>query len=171
MIGTAKGLAALGLIVAAMLWSIAVGVQAQTSAEAAVRRPGIDIAVLVSSRGDLCYDPGDVAAITRLATLEQQRINAEGGIAGRAVRLVILDDERDQTKTNDNLRKAIADPATLALIGLTNSRQLSLRQPALLDRHPGQARRSIHHPDAAIQPARPAGGDRWLDAAVELRRL
>ncbi len=121
MIGTAKGLAALGLIVAAMLWSIAVGVQAQTSAEAAVRRPGIDIAVLVSSRGDLCYDPGDVAAITRLATFEQQRINAEGGIAGRAVRLVILDDERDQTKTNDNLRKAIADPATMALIGLTNS--------------------------------------------------
>lgn len=41
MIGTAKGLAALGLIVAAMLWSIAVGVQAQTSAEAAVRRPTI----------------------------------------------------------------------------------------------------------------------------------
>ena len=68
-------------------------VRAQSKAEAA--RPPLNIAIFVSSRSDLCFDPGDVAAITRLATREQDRINSLGGIAGRTVKVRILDDGRD----------------------------------------------------------------------------
>ncbi len=94
--------------------------RAQTRAEAA-RLPPMTITVYVSSRDDLCFDPGDVAAITKLATQEQERINAQGGVAGRDIRLSILDDQRDPAKTTENLRRSLADPATVAMIGMSNS--------------------------------------------------
>ena len=51
----------------------------------------------------------------------QQRINAEGGIAGRKLRLQFFDNQRDQQKTIANLRTAISDPQTVAMIGLSNA--------------------------------------------------
>ena len=57
----------------------------ETAVEEAVaaKGPPLDIAVLVSSRRDVCFDPGDVAAIKAMATAEQERINLKGGIGGR----------------------------------------------------------------------------------------
>jgi ABC-type branched-subunit amino acid transport system substrate-binding protein len=87
----------------------------------AAGKPPVSIAVLVSTRSDVCHDPGNVGAIRQLVTLEQQRINARGGIGGRRVELSILDDERTQDKTTAQVRQALTDPKTLAVIGLSNS--------------------------------------------------
>ena len=93
--------------------------QAQTAAVAA--QPPVSIAILLSSRPDLCYDPGDVGAITALARREQDRINRQGGVSGRRVELKLLDDAGDQAATIAHVRTALADPSTLAIIGLSNS--------------------------------------------------
>jgi ABC-type branched-subunit amino acid transport system substrate-binding protein len=87
----------------------------------AAQGPPYNIHVLISSRSDVCYDPGDVAAIKRLTLLEQDRINRHGGVSGRPIKLNFLDDERDQQKAIQNVRAALADPQALALTGLAGS--------------------------------------------------
>jgi hypothetical protein len=77
---------------AAMLSAIAplaVAAHAQSAAEAA-SKPPLTIAVLTSSRTDQCFDNGYAAAITKLATQEQEQINRSGGINGRRVALYVL---------------------------------------------------------------------------------
>lgn len=92
---------------------------AQSKAEAAPSPTSV--AVLVSSRPDQCYDQGDVGAITELTRREQDRINRLGGIAGRRIEIKLLDDRSDAQATVANLRTALADPSTLAIVGLANS--------------------------------------------------
>lgn len=87
-----------------------------TEAEAA--KPPLKIKVLISSRTDQCYDRGDVPAITRLATQERDRINEQGGIAGRRLELEFFDDQREDERAIAQVRDGAADPDTLALIGL-----------------------------------------------------
>ena len=84
-------------------------------------RPPLSLAIFVSSRKDLCFDPGDVAAIRRLAVAEQDRINASGGILGRQLKLQILDDTRLPQRTIANVRGVLANPNTVAMIGLSNT--------------------------------------------------
>ncbi|MGE8943304.1 ABC transporter substrate-binding protein [Leptospira interrogans] len=83
--------------------------------------PPLDIAILISSRNDVCYDPGDVAAIKRFSTLVRDRLNRGGGIGGRRIVLKFLDDEREAYKTVANVRSAVSNPDTLAIVGLSNS--------------------------------------------------
>jgi hypothetical protein len=89
--------------------------------EGGLTRPPLEIAVFVSSRRDVCYDPGDVTAIERLTVAEQNRINASGGILDRQVRVRILDDHRTPARTTANLREALANPNTVAMVGLAFS--------------------------------------------------
>lgn len=115
-----RGLVASGVALAlhvATLWAGAA--HAQGAAEAAP--PPVRVAVLVSSRHDLCYDQGYVGAIRRLVRLEQERVNRQGGVHGRRVELDILDDDSRPEKTVADIRHAIDDPSTLAIIGLSNS--------------------------------------------------
>lgn len=93
---------------------------AASEAEAATRPP-LSIKVLMSSRTDACYDRGDIAAIETLARKEQNRINEQGGIAGARLDLEFLDDERDDKRAIENVRQAISDPRTLAIVGLSSS--------------------------------------------------
>jgi len=102
--------------------AIGAGPAAAEVAEAAQNSP-LTIKVLISSRNNRCYGRGYVPAIRKLATLEQERINAQGGIAGRRLRVDFLDDEWDEKKTIANIRSAIADPEALAMIGLSSSRR------------------------------------------------
>ncbi len=112
-----RSLAILALSVAAM--GAASGRAAADDAEAAPRP--VTIKILTSSRSDLCFDPGDVRAIKRLANLEQDRINQQGGIAGRKLQLEFLDDARDAQRAVANVKAALADPEALALIGLSTA--------------------------------------------------
>lgn len=95
-------------------------VQAAEKAEAA-QRPPLIMQIFVTSKNDDCYDSGQLTAIKRLTTGAQRRINYDGGIAGRKVLVNILDDQRSQQKTVENLATAIADPQTIAMIGLSNA--------------------------------------------------
>ncbi len=105
---------------------------AQEPAQAA-QRPPLNIPIFISSRTDVCHDPGDVAAIRSLALLEQHRINRQGGVAGRHVRVRFLDDERDPQKTIATMRSALADPHTVAMIGLSNSNRAKATFDALAE--------------------------------------
>jgi ABC-type branched-subunit amino acid transport system substrate-binding protein len=96
------------------------GAAAQDKAVAA-SRPPLSIAIFTSSRNDLCFDQGDISAITRLAGQERDRVNKQGGIGGRQIALKFYDDERDPKRTTSNLRAALADQQTVAMIGISNS--------------------------------------------------
>jgi len=89
--------------------------------QAAAQGPALNIALLVSSRADECFDRGDIGAITRMTAIEEARINAKGGVAGRPIKLQLLDDKRDQEKLNANIATALDDPNTLAIVGLTSN--------------------------------------------------
>ncbi|MCB1504838.1 MAG: ABC transporter substrate-binding protein [Hyphomicrobiaceae bacterium] len=94
--------------------------RAVEQAEAA-KGPPLTVAVFVSSRNDICYDNGYVAATERLVMEARDHINAHGGIAGRPVDVRVLDDARDEKRSVENVRAALADPTTIAMIGLTSS--------------------------------------------------
>ncbi|MBS0267900.1 MAG: ABC transporter substrate-binding protein [Proteobacteria bacterium] len=95
-------------------------VHAAEDAEAA-QRPPLIMQIFVTTKNDDCYDNGQLKAIKRLTKLAQHRINRDGGIAGRRILVNILDDQRAQQKTTENLATALADPQTIAMIGLSNS--------------------------------------------------
>ncbi len=127
------GMAWFGLLVMVVVsaWAVGAGsARAQDAAQAA-QRPPLSIAIFTSSRNDVCYDPGDAAAITRLAMQEQNRINKQGGVAGRQIQLRFLDDARDNQKSIDNMRSALADPQTVAMIGMSNSNRAQATFDAL----------------------------------------
>ncbi len=107
-------MAAVGVLCMAMF----VCASARAQGGVGVTLPPLEIAVFVSSRRDVCYDPGDTAAIERLTIAEQNRINASGGILDRQVRVRILDDHRKPERTTANLREALANPSTVAMVGL-----------------------------------------------------
>ncbi len=88
---------------------------------AAAQGPPFKIQVFFSSRSDVCYNTGDFAAIKHLAKIEQDRINLRGGVSGRPIALNFHDDARDPKKAIGNVRAALADPQTLAMIGLTSA--------------------------------------------------
>ncbi len=99
----------------------AIATQAVPTRAQVVSQPPLEIAIFISSRKDLCFDPGDVTAIKRLTLAEQDRINASGGVLGRELRLRILDDERMPNRAVANVREALASPNTVAMVGLSYS--------------------------------------------------
>jgi hypothetical protein len=98
----------------------AMAAPASTAAEAA-QKPPLSIAIFYSSRVDVCFDPGDIPAIRKLAAFEQDRINRQGGINGRRLDIRFFDDQRDAQKSIANMRSVLADPYTVAMIGMSNS--------------------------------------------------
>jgi len=99
---------------------VALDVRAQDEAQAAAGPP-VSIALLVDSDIGRCYDRGYIAAIERLVSLEQKKINARGGVNGRPIDVTILDGRRDTGQTIENVRTALDLPNLLAMIGLTSS--------------------------------------------------
>jgi hypothetical protein len=93
---------------------------AQTDTDAA--QSSLSIAIFVNSRNDRCFDSGEVAAINHLAKAEQDRINASGGILRRRLELQILDDKRAPDRAIANVKGALANPRTVAMIGLSGDR-------------------------------------------------
>lgn len=78
------------------------------------------ITVLVGPRNDFCYSD-HIEAIEKLAGSVRDRINKAGGVAGRALDIQFRDDEGDAGKTVAIVREALADPRSIALIGLQSS--------------------------------------------------
>ncbi len=117
----AGGSCALALAAATVLGSLSAGpAQALDQAEAA-SGPPFTVPVFVSTRRDECYDRGDVKAIRKLASLEAERINSQGGILGRPIELMFLDNQRDTARTMTNVRTALGAKQVLAMVGLARS--------------------------------------------------
>lgn len=87
----------------------------------AARGPAFKVAMIYSSRSDGCYDNGRQKAIRAMTKRELAEINRHGGVSGRPIEIVYLDDERDENAAIANIRSALDDPQTLALIGLPGS--------------------------------------------------
>ncbi len=104
---------------AALLWRTQPAL-AQTDAAAAAEPP-LSIAVFVSSRNDQCYDSGIVTAIQQLMKAEQKRINASGGVLRRTLALQFLDDKQDDARAIANVKQALANPNTVAMVGLAQT--------------------------------------------------
>lgn len=116
------GWRAAAAVAALLALAVAVAPPALAVEEAeAAKGPPLDIAVLVSSRRDVCFDPGDVAAIKTMAMAEQDRINLRGGIGGRPVAVKFLDDQRDANRSVTNVATALDNPQLLAVVGLSGS--------------------------------------------------
>jgi ABC-type branched-subunit amino acid transport system substrate-binding protein len=118
-----RSIAALALLCGAF-WlapGIFTAVTPAAAKQAEAAKPPIKIAVLINSVSTQCFEPGDVPAIKRLAGQRGDRINLAGGIAGRKLILEFLDDQADAQKATANVRRAIADKQTVAVIGLGNS--------------------------------------------------
>ena len=85
-----------------------------------IGRPPLKITVLTGPRNDFCYSD-HIEAIEKLVESERDRLNKAGGIAGRKIEAQFLDDGGDPKRTVANVGAALADPQTIALIGLQNS--------------------------------------------------
>lgn len=110
------------MLVAGVLAAIALTRPAHAIEEAqAARGQPFKVAVFYGSRTDVCYDPGDVEAIRKLTLDEAARLNAHGGVSGRPIELQFFDDRRDDATAVANVRTALWDSQTLAMIGLSNS--------------------------------------------------
>ncbi|MDX2287587.1 MAG: ABC transporter substrate-binding protein [Hyphomicrobiaceae bacterium] len=94
--------------------------QAQNEAQAA-SGPPFHVPIFVSTRKDECFDRGDVKSIRKLASLEAEQINRQGGIFGRPLEPVFFDNVRDTARTMTNVRSAIGGQQVIAMIGLARS--------------------------------------------------
>jgi ABC-type branched-subunit amino acid transport system substrate-binding protein len=103
----------------AMLWQ-QVPAAAQIGT-AAANQPPLSIAVFTSSRKDQCYDNGIATAIEQLVKAEQRRINAAGGILRRTLDVQFLDDKQDDARAIANMKQALANPNTVAMVGLSQT--------------------------------------------------
>ncbi len=113
------------LMVAALLLAGAVGAQAQDG----VTKTGIVIGQSVALTG-----PGSTLAVPfhQGAKMYFDRVNAAGGINGRKIELVTLDDRGNPTQTAANA-KQLMDQGVLALFGFYGSPQVTAAYPVIKD--------------------------------------
>jgi hypothetical protein len=100
---------------------LAAGSRAEAQSDSGPAAQAPSIAIFLSSRKDQCYDSGTTDAIGQLTRAEQKRINASGGVLRRPLELQFLDDEQDDGRAIANMKRALANPNTVAMIGLTQT--------------------------------------------------
>lgn len=85
-----------------------------------IGKPPLKITVLVGPRNDFCYSD-HIEATEKLVQSARDRINKAGGIAGRSLEIVFRDDRGDSRRAVESVKEALADPQTVAMIGLASS--------------------------------------------------
>ena len=99
----------LGLTTGANLWA------------QAARANVLSVAIHVSSDGDRCYDPGLVAAVRHFTLRYAEQVNRSGGIHGRRLQPVVMDDFEFADKTVNNVAAALKDPTMIGMLGVPSS--------------------------------------------------
>lgn len=74
------------------------------------------------------------ASVARGQDLAIKDLNARGGLNGRKVRFVSLDDAYDPAKTAENVRRLIDDEKAIAIFGLASTGGVTATLPILADR-------------------------------------
>jgi hypothetical protein len=114
----------LGVAIAAAwlaAWLMSMSVPARSEeAEAATIPLSIAVFTSTNTRPDRCYEPGAPKAIRYFVAQENSRINAEGGLGGRTLGIEFIDDNLDPEKTVANIRHAIANKNTIAMVGMSS---------------------------------------------------
>lgn len=101
--------------------SIGACMLAAATAAAAAQPETLKIAIHLSSDGNRCYAPGLVDAVKYFTSRLADDVNREGGISGRKLTISYFDDYESAERTVANVREAVSDPATIAMIGLPSS--------------------------------------------------
>jgi hypothetical protein len=114
-------LAIVALCAAVCCTMLSAGSRAEAQADSGPATRSPSIAIFLSSRKDQCYDSGITEAIEQLTKAEQKRINAAGGVLGRSIDLQFLDDKQDDGRAVANMKQALANPNTIAMIGLSQT--------------------------------------------------
>ncbi len=115
--------AALAVLLVAFFWLAAGCVPSAYASPAeafSLGRPPLRITVLTGPRNDFCYSD-HIEAIEKLVRSERDRINKAGGIAGRQIEVQFRNDEGDAKQTVAQVSEALANPQSIALIGLQSS--------------------------------------------------
>ena len=81
----------------------------------------LTIAVMYSSDRNRCFTPGVVTAIRHFTQRRVSQINANGGIAGRKVRLAYFDDFATTRETVRNTVQALENENIAGIIGMSSS--------------------------------------------------
>ncbi|MEQ8823647.1 MAG: ABC transporter substrate-binding protein [Filomicrobium sp.] len=97
---------------------LASGASVQAQADGAGK---LTVAIHVSSDGNRCYNPGVVAAIRHFTRRYEDLINLSGGIHGRELRTLVLDDFESADQTVSNVREALQDPTSIGMLGIPSS--------------------------------------------------
>ncbi|WP_170937103.1 MULTISPECIES: ABC transporter substrate-binding protein [Rhodomicrobium] len=108
-------------LAAVLLQWLALGARPARAADEPVSGRPLTIAIFVNSVTSQCFYNGNLEAITRLAKAARDRVNAMGGVAGRPLALQFFDERSDAKQALANVRAALADPQTIAMIGMTSS--------------------------------------------------
>jgi hypothetical protein len=109
-----------GTVAAACLASTSPTAKAADPAEAATIPLSIAVFTSTNTRPDRCYEAGAPKAIRFFVGREIARINAEGGLGGRALGVQFLDDNQEPEKTIANVRQALANKNTIAMVGMSS---------------------------------------------------
>lgn len=107
-----------------LAWALALVGHAHAGAEASPAEAAsakYSIAVFVSQPGHRCYERGAIKAIEYFARERVRELNRLPEFSGRQVRVDIYDDYGDAKASVENVRKALADPLTVAMVGLFSS--------------------------------------------------
>jgi len=112
--------AAIVVIVAAAL-ALEFSAERAAAQSSAMGSKPLDVGIFVSSDGDRCFSPGLVTAIKYFTTRLADQVNSSDGIGGRQVALTFFDDFEQAKTTVANVKKAINDPAMMAMIGVPSS--------------------------------------------------
>jgi len=102
----------------ATLLAATIVTQSATAVEdAAAAAPPFNIHVLVSDATAGCFNE---LAIKRMTLAEQDRINIDGGVAGRRIQVVLHDNPATQEALIEDLARVLADPHALGIVGLSD---------------------------------------------------
>jgi ABC-type branched-subunit amino acid transport system substrate-binding protein len=97
--------------------------------EAEAAGPRHTIAVHMTSPADGCYDPGVRKAIEHFVKQRVAEVNRYPELVIRKLRVEFYNDRDDPKLAIENVRKALADPTTIAMVGLSGSK----RAPAVFE--------------------------------------
>ena len=96
-------------------------VEPEATETPAAELQNVKVGIFVSSDGNRCFAPGLVAAIRYYTTQLAERINDTGGVGGRKLALDVFDDFEDPNAAIANVKTALEDPSTIAMLGIPSS--------------------------------------------------
>ncbi|MDO9382510.1 MAG: ABC transporter substrate-binding protein [Hyphomicrobiaceae bacterium] len=111
------------LVLPLALLALASQPQTARADEAQAATGTYDISVLLSSPEDQCFSPGNNRAIRDFVKRRVAELNSSHALNGRKLSVTFRDDFQNAQTSIENVRSAMRDPQTLALVGMPGWRR------------------------------------------------